>query len=91
MKANTKYLIQKGYISGIGSGVTWGLDAVLLGIVMTMSPFVENPILLVGGALVCSMLHDVFASVWMILIMGLKGELKFFEMHYVLKMDFFVF
>ncbi len=67
MKANTKYLIRKGYISGIGSGVTWGLDAVLLGIVMTMSPFVENPILLVGGALVCSMLHDVFASVWMIL------------------------
>ena len=51
MKANTKYLIRKGYISGIGSGVTWGLDAVLLGIVMTMSPFVENPILLVGGAL----------------------------------------
>ena len=79
MKANTKYLIRKGYISGIGSGVTWGLDAVLLGIVMTMSPFVENPILLVGGALVCSMLHDVFASVWMILIMGLKGELKFFR------------
>lgn len=91
MKANTKYLIQKGYISGIGSGVTWGLDAVLLGIVMTMSPFVENPILLVGGALVCSMLHDVFASVWMILIMGLKGELKFFRDALCSKDGFFVF
>lgn len=76
MKANTKFLIWKGNISGIGSGITWGLDAVLLGIVMTMCPFVENPILLAGGALFCSMLHDVFASFWMILIMGLKGELK---------------
>ena len=44
MKANTKYLIRKGYIYGLGSGVTWELDAVLLGIVMTMSPFVANPI-----------------------------------------------
>ena len=51
MKANTKFLIWKGNISGIGSGITWGLDAVLLGIVMTMCPFVENPILLAGGAL----------------------------------------
>lgn len=75
MKANTKSFLRKGYASGIGSGITWGLDAVLLGLVMTMGPFVENPVLLAGGALVCSMLHDVFAAVWMILIMGKKGEL----------------
>lgn len=78
MKANTKYLIRKGYAAGVGSGITWGLDAVLLGLVMAMSPFVENPILLIGGALICSMLHDVFASIWMVLIMGMKGEMKNF-------------
>lgn len=76
MRANTTFLLKKGYINGIGSGITWGLDAVLVGIVMTMAPFVENPILLVGGGFVCSMLHDVFAAVWMLLIMGYRGQLK---------------
>mgnify|MGYP006874818166 CR=1 FL=1 len=40
---------RKGYISGILSGATWGLDAVMLGVVMVMAPFVENPILLAAG------------------------------------------
>ena len=34
---------RKGIITGILSGVTWGMDAVMLGVVMVMAPFVENP------------------------------------------------
>lgn len=45
MKANNKALVRKGYAAGIGSGMTWGLDAVMLGIAMAMAPFVDNPIL----------------------------------------------
>ena len=78
MKANTSFLVKKGYACGIGSGMTWGLDAVLIGMAMAMAPFVENPILLVGGTFVCSMLHDTFAAVWMFLIMLFKGQLKGF-------------
>lgn len=78
MKANTNYLLKKGYACGIGSGMTWGLDAVLIGMAMAMTPFVENPILLVGGTFVCSMLHDAFAAVWMFLLMGFKGQLRDF-------------
>ena len=78
MKANSKALLRKGYLTGIGSGMTWGLDAVLIGMAMAMAPFVENPILLIGGTFVCSMLHDAFAAVWMFLIMGFKGQLKEF-------------
>lgn len=43
---------------------------------MAMSPFVENPILLVGGTFICSMLHDAFAALWMLIIMGFKGRLR---------------
>lgn len=75
MKANNIKLVRRGYASGIGSGMTWGLDAVLLGMAMAMTPFVENPVLLVGGTFICSMLHDVFAAVWMLIIMGVKGRL----------------
>ena len=68
--------MRKGYLSGIGSGMTWGLDTVLIGVVMMMAPFVENPVLLVGGAFICSMLHDSFAAFWMLVIMGFKGRLR---------------
>lgn len=78
MKANSKYLMRKGYLEGIGSGMTWGLDAVMLGLAMAMSPFVKDPVLLVGGTFVCSMLHDVFAAVWLLMIMGVKGRIKDF-------------
>jgi drug/metabolite transporter (DMT)-like permease len=67
---------RKGYISGILSGATWGLDAVMLGVVMVMAPFVENPILLAAGGIVCSALHDIFSAVWLLGIMGVQGKLK---------------
>ena len=78
MKANTSFLIKKGYVCGIGSGMTWGLDAVLIGMAMAMTPFVEHPLLLLGGTFVCSMLHDAFAAVWMFILMACKGQLKGF-------------
>ena len=76
MKANTSALMRKGYTMGVFSGMTWGLDTVFIGVAMTMTPFVENPILLVGGTFICSMLHDSFAALWMLVIMGYKGRLK---------------
>ena len=66
----------KGYVTGTLSGATWGMDTVLLGLAMTMLPFTENPILLIGGTIVCSMLHDVIATFWMLAIMGARGRLK---------------
>ena len=67
---------RKGTISGILSGATWGLDAVMLGVVMVMSPFVDNPVLLVAGGVLCSALHDVFSAAWLFAYMGTKGRLK---------------
>ena len=76
MKANTSALMRKGYTTGILSGMTWGLDTVLIGVAMAMAPFVENPVLVIGGTFICSMLHDAFAALWMVIIMGFKGRLK---------------
>lgn len=75
MKANTLQLRRKGYVSGIMSGMTWGLDTVLIGVVMTLAPFVEDPLLLVGGTFICSFLHDSFAAFWMTVIMGFRKRL----------------
>lgn len=72
----TPVMMRKGYATGILSGMTWGLDTVLIGVAMVMAPFVENPVLLIGGTVICSMLHDVFAALWMLVIMGYKGRLK---------------
>ena len=76
MKANTSALLRKGYTTGVLSGMTWGLDTVLIGVAMAMSPFVENPVLLIGGTFICSMLHDAYAALWRLVIMGSKCRLK---------------
>lgn len=74
---------RKGLVTGVLSGATWGLDAVMLGVVMVMTPFVENPILLVAGGIICSALHDIFSSIWLFAYMGVRGRLK--ELPSVLK------
>lgn len=71
-----KVSVRAAYLCGLGSGFTWGLDTVLIGVAMAMTPFVENPVLLIGGTFVCSMLHDVFAAVWMIILMLSKGRIR---------------
>ena len=67
---------RKGYFGGVMSGITWGLDAVMLGVVMVMAPFVENPVLLAAGGVICSALHDIIAAIWLYFYMGAKGRLK---------------
>ena len=55
-----------GIVSGVLSGFTWGLDAVMLGVVMLMTPFVEKPVLLAAGGVLCSALHDIFSALWLV-------------------------
>lgn len=55
----------KGYILGAGSGLTWGLDSVLVGLVLATSLFVDHPLYIIAGALICSFAHDFFAALWL--------------------------
>lgn len=66
----------RGYVCGVLSGATWGLDAVMLGVAMSMTPFVENKILVAGGAILASALHDVFSAIWLAIYMVENGRLK---------------
>lgn len=73
----------RGYLAGILSGATWGLDTVILGVAMSMTPFVENKLLVVGGAILASALHDIFSAIWLGLYMWKRG--RFHELLSALK------
>lgn len=45
---------------GLMSGCLWGLDTVILGIALTMVPFIGTAEAIALGAIVSSALHDVF-------------------------------
>lgn len=62
-------------IYGLMSGILWGLDTVLLGIALTMSPFVSTEQAIFLAPFVSTFLHDICSSIWMIIYMGLKKQL----------------
>lgn len=58
--------LKGGYARGLGSGITWGLDTVLIGLVMSTVVFSSHPLLAASaGVFICSMLHDGFAALWL--------------------------
>ena len=60
---------------GLMSGCLWGLDTVILGIALTMVPFIGTVEAIALGAIVSSALHDVFCTLWLLLYMGVRGRL----------------
>ncbi len=61
---------------GLISGLLWGLDTVVLGIALTLVPFIGTAEALAFGAIVSSALHDVFCALWLLVYMGLRGRMK---------------
>lgn len=61
---------------GLTSGLLWGLDTVVLGIALAMSPYVGTAEALAFAAIVSSAFHDAFCAVWMFLFMAVRGRLK---------------
>lgn len=62
-------------IYGIVSGVLWGLDTVLLGVVLSMSQFVSTEQAIFLAPFVSTFLHDIFSSIWMAVYMLFKRQL----------------
>lgn len=65
----------KGASFGLVSGITWAIDTVLIGIVLSMTTFLEFQEILLVAPLVSTFLHDTFSAIWMIILLGVKGEL----------------
>lgn len=61
---------------GVASGVLWGLDTVVLGMALSMSPYLGTAEALAFAAVVSSLFHDAACAVWMTLYMLARGRLK---------------
>ena len=66
----------KGLLSGVMSGVFWGLDTVLTGIVLSLSPFVDTKEAIFLAPFISAFLHDAFSSVWMFIYMLITKQVK---------------
>lgn len=63
-----------GITSGILSGILWGLDTVILGIILSKIPNIGVTNSVILAPLVGAFLHDFFSSLWMILFSITKKE-----------------
>ncbi|WP_261428315.1 DMT family transporter [Xiamenia xianingshaonis] len=61
---------------GLGSGALWGLDTVVLGIALSMSPYIGTAEAIAYAAIASSFLHDAFCAVWMFVYMAVRGRLS---------------
>lgn len=62
-----------GVISGISSAVCWGLDTVLMGIVLAMAPFLPKEAVFLAP-FVTAFFHDAFSAIWTFIYLGIKKQ-----------------
>lgn len=63
-----------GVASGIISATTWGLDTVLMSVVLAMSPFLpEGAVFL--APFITAFFHDAFSAIWTLIYLGFKRQL----------------
>lgn len=67
---------RKGYIRGILSGMTWGFDTTLLAVALTISPFYNDPSLLLGGTFICCLIHILFETITMSVVVARTGRFR---------------
>ncbi|WP_407389384.1 DMT family transporter [Carnobacterium jeotgali] len=61
---------------GLLAGFFWGLDTVILGIALVMSPFVSTEQAILLAPFISTFIHDFCSSLWMLGYMGIKKESK---------------
>ncbi|NRD76706.1 DMT family transporter [Bacillus sp. BRMEA1] len=66
----------KGLFYGLFSGFTWGLDTVLIGVVLAKSIFTSTAEVIFLAPLVSTFFHDLLSSFWMMIYMVIRGEFK---------------
>lgn len=61
---------------GLFSGILWGFDTVVLGIALSMSPYIGTAEAIAFAAIGSSFLHDAGCAIWLMIYMGAKRRLK---------------
>ncbi len=63
-------------LTGIFAGVTWALETVILGIALSMAPFVSTAEAMLLAPFISTFVHDMFSAVYMFVINGVRHNLK---------------
>lgn len=79
----------RGLAYGLGSGIFWGLDAVLLALCITLAEQAVPTALLSILPLAVIALHDCFSALWLLLDALRRGRLRVLRRH-LFSRDFFV-
>ncbi|WAW14556.1 DMT family transporter [Peptostreptococcus equinus] len=74
MKKNYRNNIKFGVTSGLSSGILWGLDTVITGIILTMYSFVSDVQVIAIAPIVAAFLHDLSSAFWMTLVSVFKKD-----------------
>ncbi len=61
---------------GLLAGLFWGLDTVVIGVALAMSPFLDTTQAIFLSPFISTFIHDFFSSIWMLGYMGIKKQYK---------------
>lgn len=61
---------------GIAAGATWAVETIILGIALSMAPFVSTEQAVFLAPFVSTFIHDAFSALWATLYNGVRGNLK---------------
>ncbi|MDV4150005.1 DMT family transporter [Clostridium sp. AL.422] len=64
----------KGVYYGVVSALTWGIDTVLVGIILGATPFISDSNAMLLAPLVSTFLHDFFSTIWTFIYLAAKGQ-----------------
>lgn len=63
-------------LCGIFAGITWALETVILGMALSMAPFVSDAQAVFLAPFVSTFLHDTMSALFLLCVNGWKGRLK---------------
>lgn len=63
-------------ITGLMAGVFWAADTVILGIALTMAPFISTEEAVFLAPFVSTFLHDFCSALWMLLYTGIRKQFQ---------------
>lgn len=61
---------------GLAAGLLWGLDTIILGVALAMTPFIRTEQAIFLAPFVSTFIHDFCSSLWMLAYMGVKKQYR---------------
>ena len=61
---------------GLGAGIFWALDTVILGIALSQGCFLDSRQAVFLAPFISTFLHDAFSCLWMLLYTGIRKQFR---------------